>query len=212
MKQWESRLLKLLGTIFGLLILTLVIFVMRNATQRTITLMPTPTEYTAKFFALRLRSIDLPDGYRGQSRPTSINEQNGLGQEYIFWLQELNSSFNIAHSIIIFETFALAEAKFNERLKERRQTIFHVNQGLEAAGDQLYATNLAWSCDQPLTTANSEFIIRTRYCTTVATYQNVYIEISGQTFTDNYLTMEKYFELVKRLDQRAGEVLRITKH
>ena len=173
--------------------------------------MPTSTEYIDIFFALRLRSTDLPNGYRGQSRPTSINVQDGVGQEYIFWLQDLASSFSIAHSIIIFETTALAETKFNQSLTERHQTTFHVNEGFEAADNQLYATNIAWGCDQSVTTANSEFTIRTRYCMSVATYKNVYLEISGQTFPDRYITMEKYFELVKILDQRAGEVLRLMK-
>ena len=45
----------------------------------------------------------------------------------------------------------------------------------------------------------------------MVTYENIYMEIRGQTFTDEYLTMEKYFDLVKRLDQRAGEVLQISK-
>lgn len=211
MNRWESRLLKFLGTIFLLLVIALIVLTVRSATQRMIALMPTPTGYEDEFFALRLVAPDLPRGYQGQRIPFSVKVENGIGYDYIFRLQSLSPSFNITHRIIIFETSALAEAEFKQILVEQQQTTLHVNEGLDVTKDKPYANSIAWGCDQPVTSATSQFTIRTRYCITVVTYENIYMEIRGQTFTDEYLTMEKYFDLVKRLDQRAGEVLQISK-
>lgn len=211
MKQWEGKLFKLLGAIFVLLVVALVLLATRSATQRMIASLPTPTGYEAEFFALRLIAADLPSGYQGQKIPDLVKVENGIGQEYIFWLQTRSTSYSLSHRIIIFETSALAETAFKQQLTEQHQTISSVNEGLGSADDKLYATNIAWGCDQPVKRSTSVAIIRTQYCMTIATYQNVYVEISGQTFTDEYLTMEKYFALVKRLDQRAGEVLKISK-
>ena len=211
MNKLEGKLLKFLGIIFVLLVITLVILAVRSASQRMIALMPTPTGYESDFFALRLVAADLPNGYGGQRMPRSIKVEDGIGEEYIFELRALSSSFSVVHTIIIFEKPALVDTAFEQALTANHQTAFHVNEGLDSADDKLNATNIAWRCEQPLTTSSSEFTINTRYCMTVATYQNVYVEISGQTFTDEYLTMEKYFDLVKRLDQRAGEVLKISK-
>ena len=153
----------------------------------------------------------MPSGYHGQKRPKAIRVEEGIGQEFIFELRAFSSLFYVDHAIVIFKEPTLATMAFEQALTEDHQPTFHVNEGLGSASDKLYATNIAWGCDQPVPTHNAQFTINTRYCMTVATYKNVYVEISGHTFADDYLTMEKYFDLVKRLDQRAGEVLKISK-
>ena len=211
MKQWERKLFIFLSAIFIVLALLVIALAFGSATRRTIALLPTPTGYEDEFFALRLKAPDLPRGYQGQRIPDSVKVERGTGYDYIFELQPLFDSFSIVHRIIIFETSEVANTAFDKTLTQRRGTEFNVNEGLDVTKHKSYANNIAWGCDQPVTTANSQLTIRTRYCITVATYQNVYVEIRGQTFTNEYLTMEKYFDLVKQLDQRAGEVLKISK-
>jgi|688.fasta_scaffold331042_1 hypothetical protein len=211
MKQYERKLFTFLSIIFIVLAFLLIALAFGSATRRTIALLPTTTGYEDEFFALRLRASDLPRGYQGQRIPDLVKVESGTGYDYIFELQPLSDSFSIVHRIIIFETSEVTNAAFDKTLTQRRGTEFHVNEGIDVTKDKPYANNIAWGCDQPVTTANSQFTISTRYCIAVATYQNVYVEIRGQTFTNEYLTMEKYFALVKRLDQRAGEVLKISK-
>ena len=210
MKNWESKLLGLLGAIFLLLLVALGILVIRNTMQRVGKNMSLSTGYEAEFFALRLKASDLPDGYRGEKIPELIKENGGKGEEYIYFTSGFASSFNIVHRVVIFDTPTLANHAFDETLSSRRQTKFHINESLEAVDDTLYATNLAWGCDEPLTTVSAQISVSTQYCSTIATYHNVYVEIRGHTFTDRLLTMEKYIDLVQHLDQRAGQVLKIS--
>lgn len=200
MRSWERMILLTVGGIFLLSLIVLLGLILKSGAQKVVASFPTPTGYEQQFFEMRLLGPDLPSGYVRVNVATRLMVENGVGEQHIY---EARPAIQLVQQIAIFPKMADVTTQMEKEIAHW-STMHFVFDG-EARTSMPNADTVALACDGPVMISGRETLL-TRYCMTIATYQNIYVVLSGSTVEGKLLTRDKYFELLGLLDERITKV------
>lgn len=200
MRSWERVFFLTVGGIFLLSLIVLLGLTLKSGAQKFLGSFPTPTGFEQQFFEMRLLGPDLPSGYTRINVATRLAVENGEGEQHIY---EARPAIQLVEQIIIFAETEDVDGQIKKEMADW-STMDFVFDG-EARASMPHADTVAWACGDPVMISGRE-TLQTRYCITIASYQNIYIVLSGSVVEGKLLTMENYLDLLQLLDRRVSKV------